>query len=330
MVEAEGRLFKIGVFEIDDYWFPLKSGHNNTDQEYSDSDMDEDDEDGISDTVCGDENNNGNNILDDDESPCDGDVNNTLEEGEIPGDMDDVEVVMESEFDTGNEQGNRTVTINSGDISDNLNEPTKNTDGPHGNIQRTAEAIPIINEVGVNYDSINGHFIPHPRGSNCQPDENTLEVNSHMFGPGVTGAQIGETTSTLGARVGNFTPFVFQSDPGPKLNFSMGCGPNGKRRRVPSPIHAFSNKKTHTILETSTPNTQQNLEPSQSPSIDLNRCIPHSNSLGSGVAENSPTESVNELTRTVEIGQAVGFQIDEGNEALAEILGESGDLNRNQ
>ncbi|KAI3768227.1 hypothetical protein L2E82_18734 [Cichorium intybus] len=263
--------------------------------------MDDEDDDGISDTVFDDENNDENNILDEEESTCDGDGNNILEEGEIPKDTDEVEVVMESAFETGDEPGDRNVAVTFGDTSDIANGSSRNMDGLHGNDKRMADAIPTINP-GVINDSFNGCSIPQPRGSKSQRAENTPETRNHLDGPVVNVGQIGGTIDIQEAHGEIFRPFIFQSDPGPKLNFNLGSGFNGKRRRTPSPTHTFSNKKTHTTMKTTLPETHQNSESPQSPSIDLNRCIPHSESIGTCITENSPNESVNELARTVEIG----------------------------
>ncbi|KAI3523443.1 hypothetical protein L1887_01581 [Cichorium endivia] len=166
MVEAEGRLSKVGVFEMDDYWFPLKS-----------------------DTIFDDSDDDGNNILEECEIPSDGDDdgNNILEEGEIPSDVAGVEVVMESVFESGDESGGQTDAVTSGDAS----EPFRNMEGQHGNFQQTEVLTPIINDQGVISNvSVNGNSIPHTRGMECQMEVNILEPPSHAFGPDVAEAQI--------------------------------------------------------------------------------------------------------------------------------------------
>ncbi|KAI3515144.1 hypothetical protein L1887_13896 [Cichorium endivia] len=333
MVEANGRLSKIGVFEMDDYWFPLKSASNGTGQPCSETDMDDD---GISDTIFDDGDNVVNDILEEGEIPSDSDENGNriLEEGEISSDVKSVEVVMESVFEPGDEPGEQTDAVTSGDGSGEDCEPIRNLERLHGNNQASRKVNPIINNKGVNCNiSAGGNSIPHTHRMEHQMEMNILEPNNHVCGPNTAEAQTGEINNNSGAHRENFMPFIFQSDPGPNLNFNMGTALTGKRRRIPSPSRIISNKKSHTLTEMTQPIVQQNLESPQSPSINVNRCISQTDPLAPlapGDDVNSPNGSINEVVRTVEIGQAVEFQIDGGNEILAVVLGEKGEMTVNQ
>ncbi|KAI3511958.1 hypothetical protein L1887_19120 [Cichorium endivia] len=326
-VVADNRIFKIGIFEFDEEWFPLKSANDTIEQSIFDSEED-DDVDGISDTVFDDGN---------DEDGGD--------------DYPSVEMVKESKLEGGDESEEAGKSIDSGEAAGDTQVLHENWNSHIGELQQTTRNIPAVNSPGnLGVDPI----IVEVNSQDVDPKDPThvqLDVNGASgFGPG----DPDRLNATLPLRpitqIEPIGPFNFSATCEPNLKFKLGTSLSGKQRRTISPARIIANKKHHlSELDSAEPPTADALEGSKSmanpdhsdesdailvssppQSIDLNRVVV--NSEGSGrESDGDPSRGkINEFHSTIEVGQMVGFQINEECEILAEMFGENGELIGNQ
>ncbi|KAI3724293.1 hypothetical protein L2E82_36065 [Cichorium intybus] len=294
LITEGGRIFRIGVFEVDELWSPFNLPAMN-EQVDSESESDEEEEDGISETIR-------HNSR-----------NDELEDGEIGPEMA-TDMVSES----------KAEDVDSGDVpmSDG---GSPGWQGLHGKCQESprekqhAEVFNSPSKMERNID-VAGH-VDASVPSHIPKDHFNGSFNSWVqngcFGPFPYMANVGLGDGSV-----------------PRADLDLDSYQNNfggsfiKRRRIKVALNAANtpddqftpNLDNHPEIHIQT----QSLENSNAPSssIDLNRNPP----LGMpGISnDESPQPEVPEVELTAEVGKSVGFEIDKDNPILVEALGEAG------
>ncbi|KAI3737932.1 hypothetical protein L2E82_27949 [Cichorium intybus] len=144
LVEVDGKLFKIGIIEYDDTWFPLKSELSKELADEEDYD-EEDDEDGISDTM----------ILDDELD---------VEEGEILESENDDEVVEETVLSNNNTSGEQSPVAEPANMHGGNHNSHGDGESQYGELQQS------LGENTTLKSPIKVHSVPIPDNLNCSND----------------------------------------------------------------------------------------------------------------------------------------------------------------
>ncbi|KAI3513161.1 hypothetical protein L1887_20488 [Cichorium endivia] len=315
LVKINGQISKVGVVEVDVDWSPFKKSRLHLDEEKSSDDDDDmsgsefsNDEDGISETLAMDMTS---------ESP---------EEGEIIQD-DDTEIVADScapevnvaVVDSDDVQATvaipgQNVDLNSHDLRINDNGGLQKAHGDstaHVDMNRDFSLDKGYGDQEINLASIN---MMSPVGEDVNAQSPEAQFGPSPFGP----------LENL-AKSGCFGPFPANNSLGPVgnsplidgLNFSIG-GSMGKRRRI---IHS---EKISPINFEDPPFETQLVSHSPSPTLDLNE-NPIPSTIPLPDSDSDSLSSSSEVRKTAMVGQILGFDIDEDNPILKEVMENSGE-----
>lgn len=282
-VVGDNRVFKVGIYEVDDDWKPFSNSKNSMAES-----EEEDKEDGVSDTIF--------------------DSDDGLEDGEIGLDAD-------SDMRPGAEIGRNFLV----DVSDET-PAGRATVAPSNSRNQHIESL---NNDGIHQSEFNPIINESPRNL-----EDMMEVNNEE--------DVGESGSPQASfgciqdliPKGMFGPFP-NNGPGvriePSNTVDLEMDLNGsflKRRKIRQ-----APNKPHTNTDQSIPDPVRP-SPSLPAHLDLNR--EPNGSLNT--ASNPPYEIApstiprnSEMEKMAEVGRLLGFDIRDGCEILADVMGDLGD-----
>ncbi|KAI3496581.1 hypothetical protein L1887_38946 [Cichorium endivia] len=292
-VTVEGKMYQVGVVEYTDDWSPFKQcPFDRTVESEEEDDGEDDDSEAISDTRVN---------VDEDEHE-DGEFRPQETEKNVDdrsNGLGDVEVIR-SETRNNRLEGTSPMPENIGVPPVGIPEVSVNQNDEHGS--QTGE-IPAEN--------LDGRVL--------EGKTTSLEPGKQVVGDGSL-EDLGNDVGPLSKLppMGCFGPFPSTFRFGESSN-----GPIGIRR----PKRRRADREGRSYSPCSSPNQAEVFSKYPNP-IDLNMNPQSSNNCASCELENEVnSNSVDEVAETIAVGAEIGFQIEEGNELLTQIIGENGEQN---